>query len=372
MYGDSASAHSRHMFESDDKYAAVVPQEKVPRMKLNYTKKIAGGLASLALAALPTTGCSGDPAQGEGVVAPMETGPASAALASAGCRGAGVSPGTYTQYITSSGISRKYIINIPSTYRTTTPARVVLYFHGLGGDAAGPSQGELKTEGENNNYVTVFPEGAFGADGKTRGWNAGSCCTTTNDVQFARDVVADVSANVCVDSKRVFATGFSMGALLTYRLACEAADVFAAGVSVAGSYMFKAGQTAPACNPVRPISFLEIHDTADSGVCYAGNTVGTTTPCSWDPNKYMSVDATNKMWRAKNGVSRTASIFYQNSGVTCERWSQGRNGSVVERCKITDSTVPLHHCTPGASGGCTASIGANTAISAFTAANPMP
>lgn len=325
--------------------------------------KLAVGFASCTLACW-LSGCVGADAPD---VEPTDV--TSEALSTAGC-GAAVGPGTYTRYIASSGVVRKYIVDIPPTYKPTTPSRVVLYFHGLGGDALGASQGGLMAEGANNNYITVFPEGQLSSDGKTRGWNAGSCCTTANDVKFARDVVADVSAHVCVDTKRVFATGFSNGALLTQRLACEASDVFAAVVSVAGSYMFNAGQTAPACHPTRPVSFLEIHDTADPAVCYEGN-VTRRTPCSWDPNKFMSVDAVNQMWRGKNGITSAPTTFYQTSGVTCERWSPGAKGSVVERCKITDGTVANHHCTPGRPG-CTQAIGANFAISAFTAANPMP
>ena len=49
-----------------------------------------------------------------------------------------------------------------------------------------------------------------------------------DDVAFARALVAQVSTTACIDPKRVYATGFSMGGGMAHYLACHAADVFAA------------------------------------------------------------------------------------------------------------------------------------------------
>merc|ERR1712224_468235 len=79
-------------------------------------------------------------------------------------------------------------------------------------------------------------------------WNAGSCCPAasrgkTDDVQFARDLLAaftsgavkDLSGGkIDIDPTRVYATGGSNGAFMSYRLACEAPELFAAIAPVAG------------------------------------------------------------------------------------------------------------------------------------------
>lgn len=301
--------------------------------------------------AFVVSGCGVGSEEGEGAAALDETGWTSAALSSSGC-GSGVRPGTYDASIVSSGVNRSYRIIIPPSYRSTVPSRVVLSFHGRGGTDLQQASGGLAVEGAANNYITVFPQGLGNA------WNSGpQCCSTANDVQFARDVVADVSAHVCVDSKRVFATGFSNGAMMAQRLACQAADVFAAVVSVAGALMLQ----PTACNPVRPVSVLVVHGTADNGVCWNGNTA------CWDPNFYMSVPANNQFWRTKNGVTASPVVFYSMGAASCQRWSPGLQGSAVELCTIAGGG----HCTPGTSG-CNRDLSADMAVSAFTAAHPMP
>ncbi len=47
----------------------------------------------------------------------------------------------------------------------------------------------------------------------------------TPELPYFRTVLADVEARLCVDPKRVFASGFSSGAFLSFTLGCAAADV---------------------------------------------------------------------------------------------------------------------------------------------------
>ena len=73
----------------------------------------------------------------------------------------------------------------------------------------------------------AFPSGLAGPSGAA--WNVGPCCVANvDDVAFARALVAQVSATACIDPKRVYAAGFSMGGGMAHYLACHAADVFAA------------------------------------------------------------------------------------------------------------------------------------------------
>ena len=66
-----------------------------------------------------------------------------------------------------------------------------------------------------------------------------TCCPPANtleipDVQFARDVVGNLSKQLCLDPARIFSTGFSNGAMLSQRIACEASDLFVASASCSG------------------------------------------------------------------------------------------------------------------------------------------
>jgi dienelactone hydrolase len=108
----------------------------------------------------------------------------------------------------------------------------VLDFHGLGG--TGSQQAGLsgwKAQCDSVGCIAVFPDSSKKAGDDS--WNAGYCCANAekdqiDDVQFARGMIKWLEANSCVDPKRVYATGGSNGDGMTYRLACDAADVIAA------------------------------------------------------------------------------------------------------------------------------------------------
>lgn len=87
-----------------------------------------------------------------------------------------------------------------------------------------------------------------------------------DDVIFTRLVASEAEKQICVDPKRVFVTGPSNGGLITHLLACEAADIFAAAVSIAAPLPIDDSD----CRPSRPISFVQIHGTNDPLVDYDG------------------------------------------------------------------------------------------------------
>lgn len=80
-----------------------------------------------------------------------------------------------------------------------------------------------------------------------------------DDVDFARAIADGVASRYCLDRRRVYSTGFSNGARMSYRIACEAADLVAAIAPVAGVLSLDPGE----CNPTRPVPALAFHGTAD-------------------------------------------------------------------------------------------------------------
>lgn len=92
-------------------------------------------------------------------------------------------------------------------------------------------------------FIVAFPQGV------ERRWDfaAGS-----PDVAWLKEVVADVSATWCVDPARVYAEGYSNGAMMVERLACDAAGTFAAVAAYAGASPSALG--GGPCEPSRPIA----------------------------------------------------------------------------------------------------------------------
>jgi polyhydroxybutyrate depolymerase len=133
-----------------------------------------------------------------------------------------------------------------------------------------------------------------------------------------------------IDSKRVFATGVSNGAMMAYRLACEAPEVFKAIAAVAGT------DNTKTCTPKTPIAILHIHAKDDDRVPiggHAGKSFGDDTDAITD---FVSVPATIEKWTKQNGCEAKPKNVLQVKGASCERYSNCKPGATVELC-LTDT-----------------------------------
>jgi polyhydroxybutyrate depolymerase len=104
-------------------------------------------------------------------------------------------------------------------------------------------------------FIAVFPP----ASG--RGWAAAVTAGLSDDAVDARWLGAlldHLLAAEPIDPDRVFVAGFSIGAVMADRLACQLADRIAGAVVVAGTPW--AGDD---CAPTQPVSMLIMHGTAD-------------------------------------------------------------------------------------------------------------
>jgi polyhydroxybutyrate depolymerase len=158
-------------------------------------------------------------------------------------------------------------LHVPSTYDGTRPVPLLLDFHGLatsGGRQQQDSPYPAVTDPDG--AVMAFPSGLAGPAGAA--WNVGPCCVANvDDVAFARAIVVQVSATACIDPKRVYAVGFSMGGGMAHYLACHAADVFAA---VAPASFDLLQENAGDCQPPRPITVISFRGSDDNLVPYEG------------------------------------------------------------------------------------------------------
>lgn len=120
-------------------------------------------------------------------------------------------------------------------------------------------------------FVLVLPDGTVGP-GNERFWNGTpACCDfggqAPDDVTYLRGLVEEVQATHPIDPARVFVFGHSNGGFMSYRLACEAAETFAAIASLAGGTF---ADEADCQGPVVPVSVLQIHGTLDATIAYDG------------------------------------------------------------------------------------------------------
>lgn len=168
------------------------------------------------------------------------------------------------------GRTRSYLLHAPEKLDPRTPSALLVMLHGGGGSGTHA----MKSTGFNaladeKGFLAAYPNGTGFSDNALLTWNAGSCCkyamdNNIDDVGFMRALVADVSARYAVDPARVYVAGFSNGAMMAYRLACEAPDLFAAAASVSGIL------SVDTCEPSRPIPLIIFHGTKDENVPYFG------------------------------------------------------------------------------------------------------
>ena len=170
------------------------------------------------------------------------------------------------------GGDRPVTLQVPATYDADRSYPLLLLLHGWGGTSL-LNQVYLGFAGaaDARDILVLAPDGTVDRDGKPF-WNASDgCCdvygTGVDDVAYLSTLVEDVSAAYNVDSRRIVAVGHSNGGYMSYRLACERADLFAAITSLAGVAAF--GDPA-ACVPSEPVSVLQVHGDADETVPYGG------------------------------------------------------------------------------------------------------
>jgi polyhydroxybutyrate depolymerase len=193
-------------------------------------------------------------------------------------------------YLTISGVKgqmgndRHYKVHVPPSYSPTTPMAVLFCLHGLGQNAVMfclDSGVAWSTKSDAEGFILVMPNGYQSS------WNGGTCCggaatADLDDVSLMRTIFAEVAAHLNVDPHRVYATGLSNGGYLSYRLACEASDLFVAIAPTAGAVGIAAIKGAVdgglavlstssdlvSCTPKHPVSVLDIHGTSDPIIAY--------------------------------------------------------------------------------------------------------
>ena len=162
------------------------------------------------------------------------------------------------------GLNRSYTVYAPIGY-DGSKRPLVIDIHGYTGNGSQQAGfSGFKSLADSEGFLVAWPEGSSNA------WNAGICCGTpqsqgVDDVGFIREVVARISDEALVDPTAIYATGLSNGGAMSHRLACEAADLFAAAAPIAFPVPFF---PLSQCQPSRPIAVTMVMGLTDNVVSY--------------------------------------------------------------------------------------------------------
>lgn len=257
-------------------------------------------------------------------------------------------PGDHTFELRVGGVERSYILHQPAN-RGPRPA-VVLNFHGGGGNAR-QYQAYVQTDrlAEREGFLVVYPNGSGLLRERLLTWNAGGCCgyamrTNVDDVGFVRALLDDLAARVAFDRARVYATGLSNGAMMSYRLAVELPEAIAAIAPVAGAMVL--GSKPP--SHAKPV--LHIHSIDDHRALYAGG-LGAPFPFTTVRVLHPSVEARLALWAQANACDDAL------QAVAEREWTDAagrRHGATLLRyadCRVETALWRLSgagHVWPGA------------------------
>jgi polyhydroxybutyrate depolymerase len=168
------------------------------------------------------------------------------------------------------GIERRWIVVVPPNTTDDTWLPLLLVLHGVGGTGTAMRSLGFERLAAATGAVVVYPD----ANGPS--WNDGRpgmdplVVNPADDVAFLREVVRRSVADLGVDPNRVAVAGYSNGALMAARAACDMADTLSAAVLVAGA---GPRDVAQRCRPSRPVPVMVVFGTADSVVPYEGGQV---------------------------------------------------------------------------------------------------
>ncbi len=213
------------------------------------------------------------------------------------------------------GDFRTYLLHLPPQYDGTAELPLVIAMHG--GFGSGPqlgNQSKLSEKADEAGFVVVYPEGVAGPL-NIRTWNAGGCCgyamnNNIDDVGFISALIDTLLTDLAIDSSRVYATGMSNGAFMSYRLACEIPEKIAAIAPVAGT------MNVDFCEPSRAVPVIQFHSFEDSNVPYLGG-VGDGVSNHYNP----PIDSVQNAWAAMNHCAILNDTLHDGADYTHIRWS---------------------------------------------------
>ena len=250
------------------------------------------------------------------------------------------------------GQEREYILYIPSSYDATSEFPLLFSFHGGSGYAEDfIYTNDMRPIADTANFIAIYPQGAIDPDGGTTSW-IHKAPTDHDDIFFIEAIINSLNENYLIDQSRIYACGYSEGAVFSYELGCRLNHKITAFVAVSGSMLtdyyrndiYEWGN----CSPIHPTAMMLIPGTNDDsphsnydGLSY------------YDLPLYMSVDEITSYWSIYNNTDINPILselpnIYTSDGSNVERysWLNGDECVAVEELKIINGG----HDWPGSFG----------------------
>jgi polyhydroxybutyrate depolymerase len=245
---------------------------------------------------------------------------------------ANLGPGNHELTLWSGGKERRYLLHVPPSYQARNPAPVVVMLHGGGGTADGARRETgWDEEADQEGFLSVFPQGLPPLPDRPSSfllnppkWNDGAnrspAAREEDDTAYIRAVLDDLAKKANIDPNRIYVTGFSNGASMTFRLGVELNDRLAAIAPVSGHLFL---------NDIRlgyPLPLLFVIGTEDPLNPLAGGQVKT--PWGRTEQKEPALNSVTA-WVEAVGAIEQPHVFLDADGVMGVLFGPGREDAVV-------------------------------------------
>ena len=263
---------------------------------------------------------------------------------------------TITNNLFFDGTDREYIVYIPESYDGQKEFPLMFNFHGGAGYADEfIYMNDMRPIADTANFIAVYPQGAIntvedGGSGTTS-W-IHKAPTNHDDIFFVEAIIDSLSSEYSIDQSRIYACGYSEGAILSYELGCRLNHKIAAFAAVSGSMLEDNYRTDSydwdPCSPYHPTGIMLIPGTNDgSPHSYYDGFTWANYPL------YMSVNDITSYWSNFNNTDLNPIVTdvedsAPNDGSTVERklWLNGDNCVSVQELKVINGD----HEWPGSFG----------------------
>lgn len=215
------------------------------------------------------------------------------------------------------GRTRQYRLYVPASYSPSEPVPLVFSFHGFTNTIdIQYNQANFQPLAEANKFIFVTPQGV------NNGWAIENVFGgSEDDLGFTDALIDRLEQQYNINSKRIYATGFSNGGFFSYRLACRLSNRFAAIASIAGS-MTNRWIDNNTCSPQHPTPILQITGSNDTVIPITGSGLG------------KSIADVMDYWTDYNNGDSTPEVIQLGSGSTRSIWDNGDNGVTVEFIRV--------------------------------------
>ena len=233
------------------------------------------------------------------------------------------------------GVFRETLVYVPESYEGTENVPLLLNFHGYGGYAADYLlTADFRQIAEEQTFLLAYPQGSS-LNGFPH-WNpsppSATNKSTVDDFGFIALLIDNLSATYRIDEDRVYAVGYSNGAMLTFGLACYWGERITAVGSVSGTMLTDIGDL---CQPPQPTAVITLHGTQDYILPYYTANNGATP--KGDSINYVSAEGVIEYWVGFNQTqSSPTEATTISSGQTVHSfiYAEGQEGVEVRHYQV--------------------------------------